>query len=448
MASNFSRSAVHIDDTGDSCALMAHDLCPPSAVSIGVGVAGLVGLIGWTVVARHYHMDGPHAGIAAVMACGIPMLLWSLLVDKVHRDPATGIDWSAPRRSAKAGLDISIVKLAGLWATWGCIALFYGLARWYWDGDYVYAMGLFAGAAPVLVVLSIPYVLFLDRRLIDPRDASYAFGQWLIGGAAGKGDPAMIADHIRSWAIKAFFLAFMLSIVPGNFANVIRWNPSDLLINPVNLAGFLIAALFMIDVCFATVGYMVTMKPLGAHIRSANPHIAGWLAALMCYPPFVLMGPGGPLDYHRGTAEWNVWFAGYDALLWAWGAVLVMLTGIYAWATVAFGLRFSNLTNRGIITHGPYRWTRHPAYLSKNMFWWLSTLPFLATTGSWADALRNCTLLAVTSGIYYWRARTEEAHLGEDADYAAYSAWIDAHGVFRRKSAAPKANPETILSLR
>ena len=34
--------------------------------------------------------------------------------------------------------------------------------------------------------------------------------------------------------------------------------------------------------------------------------------------------------------------------------MLVALTAIYAWATVAFGFRFSNLTHRGILTHGPY----------------------------------------------------------------------------------------------
>ena len=43
------------------------------------------------------------------------------------------------------------------------------------------------------------------------------------------------------------------------------------------------------------------------------------------------------------------------------------------------GPRFSNLTHRGILTHGPYAWSKHPAYLSKNLFWWLSSLPFLAT---------------------------------------------------------------------
>jgi len=103
----------------------------------------------------------------------------------------------------------------------------------------------------------------------------------------------------------------------------------------------------------------------------------------------------------------------------------VFLTAIYAWATVIFGLRFSNLTYRGIITNGPYRFTRHPAYLSKNLFWWCATMPFLVTSNSLADAVRNTALLAMVSAVYYWRAKTEERHLGDDdPKYGAYSAWM------------------------
>ena len=88
-----------------------------------------------------------------------------------------------------------------------------------------------------------------------------------------------------------------------------------------------------------------------------------------------------------------------------------MLTGVYAWATVAFGLRFSNLTYRGVITHGPYRFTRHPAYLSKNLFWWSASLPFLVTDGGPVEAIRNVVGLSLVSAIYYWRARTEEPRI-------------------------------------
>ncbi|WP_327752543.1 isoprenylcysteine carboxylmethyltransferase family protein [Sphingobium sp. SJ10-10] len=408
------------------------DPCPKSAVSHGVGIAGLVGLGLWTLVARHYGMNGPNAGFAAVAACGVPMMLWSLLVDKVHRRASTGIDWTAPARPWRSVLDVSIVKIAGLWATWLAIAVFYCVARWYWSGDYRFSMDLFRGAAPWLLAASAPYVIWLDRRLVEPKDASYAFGQWVIGGAAGVPDRVEVAHHARAWAVKGFFLAFMLSIVPGNFASVVEWRIEDAFSHPVALAGFLIAVMFMIDVCMATVGYMLTLKPLDSHIRTANPLLAGWVAALICYPPFVLMGNGGPLDYHAGGAEWDVWTQGHGVLQWILGGWLVLLTAVYAWATVAFGLRFSNLTHRGILTHGPYRWTRHPAYLSKNLFWWFSALPFLSVSGSLTDVVRNSALLAVTNAVYFWRAKTEEAHLRADAEYRAYSDWMERNGAVPR----------------
>jgi protein-S-isoprenylcysteine O-methyltransferase Ste14 len=194
----------------------------------------------------------------------------------------------------------------------------------------------------------------------------------------------------------------------------------------------LVTLLFVIDVQIGTVGYLLTLRPLDSHIRSGNPFLAGWLAALMCYPPFVwgIIGPDNSvLSYEMGTPGWAHWFAGNPTVLWAWGGVLVFLTGIYAWATVVFGIRFSNLTYRGVITNGPYRFTRHPAYLSKNLFWWASVLPFLVADGSVADAVRNSVFLLVVNGIYYWRARTEEAHLlAEDPKYSEYHAWMERHG--------------------
>ena len=161
--------------------------------------------------------------------------------------------------------------------------------------------------------------------------------------------------------------------------------------------------------------------------------VDGWVAALICYPPLVLMGGGGPLDDHQGAADWSDFVTGWPVLAWIWGAWLVLLTGVYAWATVAFGPRFSNLTWRGTLTHGPYRLTRHPAYLAKNLYWWSATLPFLPATGHLSDAIRNTTLLAMVSAIYWWRARTEEAHLiAEDPKYAAYHAWAGAHAPITR----------------
>lgn len=400
---------------------------PRSAVSAAVGLVGLTGLLIWTAIGRAFGMAGPLAALVALLACAVPMILWSLLVDKVHRNPSTGIDWESPPRPRSETIDISIVKLVGLWAIWGVIGCLYCIGRWYWRDPYLFSMQIFAIVAGPLLLLSIPYVIWIDRRLRSPRDGAWHFGQLLIGRVEDV-DREQVHDFLRGWAIKGFFLAFMLAIVPQPWSNTVRTEAAWILAHPAQLAQFLITLMFMIDVTMAALGYALTLRVLDSHIRSANPYASGWVAALICYPPFILMGPGGPLDYHQGNAEWTYWLQDYPLLLTLNGFWLVFLTGIYAWATVAFGIRFSNLTHRGILTHGPYAFSKHPAYVSKNLFWWFALMPFLATTGNMVDMIRNTALLAIVSGIYYWRARTEERHLSEDPAYRDYAAWMARNG--------------------
>jgi protein-S-isoprenylcysteine O-methyltransferase Ste14 len=401
-----------------------------------VGLAGLAGMTAWIIAATVFRLDGPYAAMVNIIACALPMVLWSILVDKVHRNPSTGIDWSNVRPWRET-IDISTTKLTGLWLTWGAIGLIYATFRFWWNtrfANFPFAMGCFQIAAPVMFVLSIPYILWIDRRLVNPKDGAWHLGAWLMGTKEPI-DREAIYNHLRSWAVKGFFLAFMLSIVPPGFADFVGWDTSQMFVDPVATANYCITYMFVIDVAFATAGYILTFRPLDSHIRTATPYAAGWTAALICYPPFVLMSDNGVLDYHPGSADWNYWFQGHTTLLWAWGAVLFVLTAIYAWATIAFGLRFSNLTHRGILTHGPYAFSRHPAYLAKNSFWWLAGLPFLATT-NWIEGLRNAAIMAVVTGIYYWRAKTEERHLGADPAYREYSAWMARNGAVPRFFAA------------
>ena len=415
---------------------------PESDVSAGVGLAGLLGLFAWVLLCRNWpvfadafglpgpraRLDGPYAALAAMLFTCLPMVAWSLLVDKVHLRPSTGIDWRRPRPLREV-VEVSIVKLAGLWATWTLVGAFYLLARWYWSGQYLFAMEVIGAAALPLFAFSVPYVLWLDRVLINPRDQAWHFGAMVMRGYAY--DLEQVKKHWRAWGIKGFFGAFMISILPPGFAEVVNADIAAIAGDPVRLGLALFALLFVIDVQIGTVGYLVTLRPLDAHIRSGNPLLGGWLAALICYPPlvFAFMGSGGILAYEVDTPGWAHWLQGHTAVLWLWMAGLVFLTAVYAWATVAFGIRFSNLTYRGVLTGGPYKYTRHPAYLSKNLFWWLTTLPFLVSSGDPVQAIRNTVFLGTVSAIYYWRARTEEAHLlAEDSKYRAYHAWMEEHG--------------------
>ena len=416
---------------------------PISDVSGMVGWLGLAGLAAWVLVCRSWpeivdafdlpgpraRMDGPHAALTGLVMAALPMVLYSVLVDKVHRRASTGLDWDAATHR-RADWSRVAIKLVGLWTTFAGLGLLYGMGRWYWSGQYGFGIAVLAWSAGPLVLLSIPYVAWLDRAMVQPRDAAWHFGAFLLGRPGWDGEA--VARHARAWTIKGFFTAFMISIVPGGFANIVNADFAALADSPVRLGVILFEVLFVIDVQIGTVGYILTMRPLDAHIRSGNPLLSGWLAALVCYPPFVwgIIGNGLVLNYENNTADWGYWLSGNDTAAWLWMGWLVFLTAIYAWATVAFGLRFSNLTYRGIITHGPYRWTRHPAYLAKNLFWWCTVLPFLVTNDSLADAVRNTFCLLCVNAIYYWRARTEEAHLlGEDAKYRDYHAWMARHGL-------------------
>ena len=134
---------------------------PRSAVSAGVGFAGLAGMTAWIVTAHMLRLDGPYAALVNVLSCALPMVLWSLFVDKVYRNASTGIDWQAVRPWRET-IDISVTKLAGLWLTWGGIAAIYAIFRVWSDtrfANFPFAMWCFEMVAPALFALSVPYVL-------------------------------------------------------------------------------------------------------------------------------------------------------------------------------------------------------------------------------------------------------------------------------------------------
>lgn len=425
---------------------------PASDVSAVTGLLGLLALTGWIMLchfwpelvrafdlpSRAERLTGPNAALTGLVVCAAPMVLWEVLVSKVHRRASTGIDWDNPRPLSSV-IDVSITKLAGLWATWAIIAALYAMARWYWHPPYLISMQVLGAAVVPMFVLSIPYVLWLDRVLKDPRDGCWHFGAMLIGRE--EYDPEKIWIHLRAWAVKGFFTAFMIMIVPGGFQNLVEPDWSRLffneagMLNPLGVATLLITLMFVIDEQIGTVGYILTVKPLDAHIRSANPYLAGWLAALMCYPPFQQMGDNRPLFYLQdslkfGDENWFHILPAVPALQWFWAALLVFLTAVYAWATMAFGIRFSNLTYRGVLTNGPYKFSRHPAYLSKNLFWWCAGMPFVVSPASLVESIRNAFFLSCVSAIYFWRAKTEERHLlAEDPKYREYYDWMDQHGL-------------------
>ena len=185
---------------------------------------------------------------------------------------------------------------------------------------------------------------------------------------------------------------------------------------------FLLQLIILVDVLIFTAGYLVELPQLGNEIRSVDPTVLGWTAALVCYTPFnlvlwALLGPPGS-DMPR---------FGDTSVHFSFNAVMLSLMLVYTWASVALGLKASNLTHRGIVARGPYRVIRHPAYTCKNMAWWVGSIPIVSAAferSSW-DGIQAFASVVGWTLLYVLRAVTEEDHLrGVDGDYAAYAAKV------------------------
>ena len=135
----------------------------------------------------------------------------------------------------------------------------------------------------------------------------------------------------------------------------------------------------------------------------------------------------------RTASTWGDLVGGHSVLYAAWGTAILACLVVYSLSTVVFGLRFSNLTHRGIITSGPYRYTKHPAYIAKCVSFWLISVPFLSNHGLKA-AIAQSLMLVASNAIYFARAITEERHLARDPTYREYQAYIRRHGLLARVS--------------
>ena len=188
----------------------------------------------------------------------------------------------------------------------------------------------------------------------------------------------------------------MLAIVPPGFGDFVRGDISGVLDNPVALANWLITFMFVVDVAFATVG----LSAHDAAARFAHPHrqsVRGGLdggADLLSAVRADGRRRAARLPSRHAARRVVALVRRAPVLLAVIGAVLVALT-----AHLCLG---DGGVRPALLEPDPSRHPdpravcvrRHPAYLSKNLFWWISTVPFL-TTGSWVDAVRATALMGI-----------------------------------------------------
>ena len=168
-------------------------------------------------------------------------------------------------------------------------------------------------------------------------------------------------------------------------------------------------AVLGIGLTYYSFGYIVEHKRLHNEVKSVDRNFWAWAVVLICYAPFsyfiVYFIPEHNNDF--------TFFASQEVTFVV--RLGLIAVGVYRiWAIATLGAKCSNLTNRGIVQHGPYRWVRHPHYLSKLVVWWVTFLPVFAVDMWTAVGMLFWTI------IYMLRAHTEELHLSKDETYVAY----------------------------
>ncbi len=399
---------------------------PASPTSMTINwIATIVFIFGLGVI-KEYNMPDVESAVFAMAALAIPIIILEYLFLKPYSRPSTGLNFQL-RNEFNFGR--IAIKLFGLYGTIGFVALVYWLFPVYRSDPFFDRYWIFARAvALVLLAGGIPYFFILDKYLVEPCDSYWHFGMMMLGQWK-QVETKVIRQHLLGWTVKLFFLPLMFSYLINNI-NFIKTVDIDTAKQYFpDLYDYLYNLIFTIDLVFVSVGYLMTLKIFDSHIRTAEPTIFGWIVALQCYQPFWDFSSTKYLQYDDNY-YWGNLFANNETMFTIWGVCILLLLCVYMWASVAFGIRFSNLTNRGILTNGPYRFCMHPAYVSKNLSWWLISVPFISQAGPW-EAVRQSALLLLLNVIYFLRARTEERHLSQDPQYVRYGLAMNKRSVFR-----------------
>jgi protein-S-isoprenylcysteine O-methyltransferase Ste14 len=288
----------------------------------------------------------------------------------------------------------------------------------------------------------LPYVLITRSLQHDPKadKKQLAFTvmkaiRWLASRVSKSVDPPAEpfgdgdSTALYGFFVKFFFVPLMTVFFVDQFTSLVK--NYDFVVHKVlpmehwqistrDVYNVLLSLIFTVDVGLAWGGYVLSTRWIRNTMWSVEPTLAGWTVALLCYPPFNRV-PGFYFQNPGDHTFLNM--TDVPRLVNIFAAMSITSFTVYTAATVVFGLRFSNLTHRGIITTGPYAYIRHPAYASKNFSWWCVMLPVAlmqAKTEGWPVTLLNIVGLVTLTGQYWLRALTEERHLKKDPEYLAY----------------------------
>ena len=205
--------------------------------------------------------------------------------------------------------------------------------------------------------------------------------------------------------VKIFYVPLMLNFFFSNYSSVMRtdWQNFNFRFSYVNI----LSVIFTIDTLYFVFGYLFEHKLLKNVVKSVESTSLGWAVALASYPPFNSIS-----TRYLGWYSSDYFFLPIEWVDYLFKILIVLLLLLYLWATLSLGTKCSNLTNRGIVRGGAYKYIRHPAYTGKVLAWWIMGLSRLS--------IGMIFSLSAWTLVYFMRAITEERHLIKDRDYKKY----------------------------
>jgi len=300
----------------------------------------------------------------------------------------------------KLNLSRVFIKIAGWIITVSCVASAYWIFPEYLGSFYRPYYQALSAMWPYLAAFFLFCILWEDPRSDTEHDDYYWLAYSLLNLDLSFLKKVNLKQHFLGWVIKLYFLPLMF-IYLVNYSGY-RFNDHS----AMSIYDSVYNGIFFIDTAFVCVGYIFANNLTDTHIRSAEPTMLGWVAALICYQPFWSVIGSNYLSY---GGNWGPWLSGNPQLQAVWAFLIILSLLLYIWATIAFGTRFSNLTHRGILVCGPYKYLRHPAYIGKLVSFFLIYIPFIGK--DLLTTVRYCIIWGLLAGVYYLRAKTEEANL-------------------------------------
>lgn len=310
---------------------------------------------------------------------------------------------------------------------------------WFRLLEYIQTACLWGGLPYVLLTLAVKHSPEADRRdmIALLRKIGLFLGAKLAFVPREKAQFEDIDQkNGRALMVKLFFAPLMTVFFADQFPHLVRnidYIFSGLIENirsgnythqqfNTDFYNISMSIIFSVDVALAWCGYVVSSRWVDNQTSSAEPTMLGWVVCVSCYPPF----QGTPGLLYSSPGEHDILLMQNQSLITFFIALMVLSYLIYVSATMAYGVRFSNLTNRGILRKGPYALVRHPAYAAKNFSWWCVMFPaaiYMGKGGSPKEIQHSLLLifgLIFITWFYFWRAITEERHLSADPAYLEY----------------------------